>query len=579
MHTAALTLRPAHPVLQGATYGTCAYCGSTSTIPQAEDEQKLNRYNRANHFHRQCEFDKALSAYEKLLEQDDTDAEAHWGAVISSYGIEYVEDPATGRRVPTCHRVQVASILADAEKAHVEQMADQCAVKGYLSQEAVRALYEVDRTYTSTMAAWQSAQDSMLQRLKDRSLVRALQFATGALKARYQAALDGLTARMAALLREATEAHNASLRRTREEVAAAFARADAEAERLHADAAEQLARHQASVYEQACRQMEEATRLRSQSAFKKAAADFETLGSYGDSEQKRAVCLDAVERIYAEDKAALQLAEEKARKILLMAAMTAAVVLVVLLTMLMTKVIIPGNRYKEAEALLAAGQYQAASDTFAKAGHYSDAAERVREPYYVQAEALLAAGEYDAASEAFANAGDYSDAAERVGEPYYVQAEALLAEGKYEAASDAFASAGHYSDAAERVREPYYVQAEALLAAGDQIGAADAFIRAGGYQDATERSKELYYVQAEALLANGDQEGAAQAFTKAVGYQDALKHSYNLRYALGEGSVAAGDSHTVGLKQDGTVVAVGRNDDGQCDVSDWTGIGNSLTLD
>ena len=63
--------------IPGATYGTCEYCGSTSTIPQAEDENKLNRYNRANHFRRQCEFDKAVAAYEKILEQDDTDAEAH----------------------------------------------------------------------------------------------------------------------------------------------------------------------------------------------------------------------------------------------------------------------------------------------------------------------------------------------------------------------------------------------------------------------------------------------------------------------------------------------------------------------
>ena len=99
--------------IPGATYGTCEYCGSTSTIPQAEDENKLNRYNRANHFRRQCEFDKAVAAYEKILEQDDTDAEAHWGAVISRFGIEYVEDPATHQRIPTCHRVQVASILTD----------------------------------------------------------------------------------------------------------------------------------------------------------------------------------------------------------------------------------------------------------------------------------------------------------------------------------------------------------------------------------------------------------------------------------------------------------------------------------
>ena len=121
----------------GATYGTCEYCGSTSTIPQAEDEAKLNRYNRANHFRRQCEFDKALAAYEKLLEQDDTDAEAHWGAVISRYGIEYVEDPATGRRVPTCHRVQVASILADADYlAAVENAPDAESRRLYEAQAA-----------------------------------------------------------------------------------------------------------------------------------------------------------------------------------------------------------------------------------------------------------------------------------------------------------------------------------------------------------------------------------------------------------------------------------------------------------
>jgi uncharacterized repeat protein (TIGR02543 family) len=37
--------------------------------------------------------------------------------------------------------------------------------------------------------------------------------------------------------------------------------------------------------------------------------------------------------------------------------------------------------------------------------------------------------------------------------------------------------------------------------------------------------------------------------------------------------VAAGFSHTVGLKEDGTVVATGNNDDGQCNVDGWTDIG------
>ncbi|ANY70589.1 hypothetical protein BBD42_05605 [Paenibacillus sp. BIHB 4019] len=37
-------------------------------------------------------------------------------------------------------------------------------------------------------------------------------------------------------------------------------------------------------------------------------------------------------------------------------------------------------------------------------------------------------------------------------------------------------------------------------------------------------------------------------------------------------TIAAGYRHTVGLKADGTVTAVGRNNEGQCKVSGWCGI-------
>ena len=97
------------------TYGTCEYCGSTMTFPKADDEQRVNLFNRANHFRRQNEFDKAVAAYERILDDNNADAEAHWGVVLSRFGIEYVEDPVTHERIPTCHRVQAASILTDAD--------------------------------------------------------------------------------------------------------------------------------------------------------------------------------------------------------------------------------------------------------------------------------------------------------------------------------------------------------------------------------------------------------------------------------------------------------------------------------
>ena len=44
------------------------------------------------------------------------------------------------------------------------------------------------------------------------------------------------------------------------------------------------------------------------------------------------------------------------------------------------------------------------------------------------------------------------------------------------------------------------------------------------------------------------------------------------RTAIPENTIAAGCRHTVGLKSDGTLTAVGDSKYGQCDVSGWRGI-------
>lgn len=120
------------------TYGTCDHCGSTMTLPKASDEQKTNLYNRANHFRRQNDFDKAVTAYENILNIDSSSAEAHWGLVISKYGIEYVEDPQSHERIPTCHRVQSDSILSDADYLAAIEYAEDLHTKKLYESEAKR---------------------------------------------------------------------------------------------------------------------------------------------------------------------------------------------------------------------------------------------------------------------------------------------------------------------------------------------------------------------------------------------------------------------------------------------------------
>lgn len=91
----------------------CEYCGTQQTLPRLDSEKKENLYARANHMRRSNDFDKAMSIYETILNEDTSDAEAYWSIVLCRYGIEYVEDPATRKRVPTCHRTQFASIFTD----------------------------------------------------------------------------------------------------------------------------------------------------------------------------------------------------------------------------------------------------------------------------------------------------------------------------------------------------------------------------------------------------------------------------------------------------------------------------------
>ena len=100
-------------VTEGQSVCTCEYCGTEQTLPRLDSERKTNLYDRANHFRRNNDFDKAMSIYDQILNEDNTDAEAYWSIVLCRYGIEYVEDAITHKRIPTVNRAQHTSIFAD----------------------------------------------------------------------------------------------------------------------------------------------------------------------------------------------------------------------------------------------------------------------------------------------------------------------------------------------------------------------------------------------------------------------------------------------------------------------------------
>lgn len=113
------------------SFGVCEFCGSTMTLPKVDDEQRAAAFNRGNHFRRIGEFDKALTVYESLVRDNESDAEAHWCCALCRFGIEYVKDPASGEYIPTCHRASFDSFLEDVDTKEAIAHADAVARRQY----------------------------------------------------------------------------------------------------------------------------------------------------------------------------------------------------------------------------------------------------------------------------------------------------------------------------------------------------------------------------------------------------------------------------------------------------------------
>lgn len=127
-------------VEEGITVCECEYCATKQTVPTADNEKKINAFNRANHLRSVCEFDKAAGVYESIVTEFPEESEAYWGLCLCKFGIEYVDDPATGKKIPTCHRTAYESIFEDSNFEQALEWADSVAHSVYRAEAK-----EIDR--------------------------------------------------------------------------------------------------------------------------------------------------------------------------------------------------------------------------------------------------------------------------------------------------------------------------------------------------------------------------------------------------------------------------------------------------
>ena len=511
------------------------------------------------------DWEKADGFFEEVLNLDAECAEAYAGKFLAGNRQKSLEDYVRQQLNETS---EAASERLEAQKpddTRKNTAVQRYTVPGYLEAEKIKALYGFDLTYVSCLAA-RKAQSEEGKRAfdADKLLSRAFRFAKGAYKETLEktrkAYFDALDTRMT----EAKRADETIVAKVKESYAEHLKQADEKATQLYQEAAARreqdykaacgmqnnaktekdfcnAAEHFTEIgdyadcharaercrneaerlkfeetvkaaaarieqdYQAACKAQENA---KTPSSFDYAASLFEKIGDYADCRARAEHCRKEEERLNTEKKEKEVAAQRKRRNIRIAVALV--IVVAIATTLWLKQVILPSRDYSKAEALLAAGDYDAAAEAFAALGDYSDAAERAQATHYAKAEALLEAGDFDAAADAFAALGDYKDAAAKSKECATLNEQEEL--------------------------EAAYQEAVTLMESGETGRAAIAFGKLGDYRDAKECSFELW---------------------NTVAVRDTF---------------SAGYSHTVGLKSDGTVVAVGRNDHGQCDVTGWTDI-------
>lgn len=163
-------------IAEGVSIAECEYCGTKQTVPKSMDENLQSFFNRANILRIKSEFDKAAALYEKIIQADPTQSEAYWGLILCKYGIEYVDDPATLKKIPTCHRASYDSIISDddyksalenadmSQRAIYEEQAKEIdrIQKDILALAQKEETYDVFICYKETDANGQRTQDSVI---------------------------------------------------------------------------------------------------------------------------------------------------------------------------------------------------------------------------------------------------------------------------------------------------------------------------------------------------------------------------------------------------------------------------------
>ena len=527
------------------------------------------------------DYDKADGFFEEVLNNDSKNAQAYIGKALMQERQKTL-DGLVRQWLQSTESAKPETLSLEPEEAHIEMAVQDYTIAGYLWPDAIRKAYHFDLSYPSTVPSREKQEQETKARWeKHQWLSKAEKFAAGQTAQALEQAKKTLFDTLDQRLSNAKSKEEAG----RKAVEQRYAETDKKIQALYS---QKLAQKEADDRQREERYQELVSKLETAKtieALEQLAVDFRKFGIYRDNVAHAKTC---------EERRAAILAREAAKRKKRNIRIAACLVLIAVTVVVVKYIVIPALDYQNAVKLMEQGEYEEAIVAFTAMGDYRDSEAQIEackigilDERYAAAVALKEQGSYEEAISAFTALNGHRDSAAQIQacktiilDGKYDAAVALMAQGSYEEAITAFTAMGDYRDSAAQIQackigilDREYAAAAALMEQGRYEEAITAFTAMNGHRDSKEQIQACSYALAESLLEDGKNLQAAQSFYKLGYYQDARQRCMELWNTIAQrDTISAGNDHTVGLKADGTVVAVGWNVKGQCNVSGWKDI-------
>ena len=140
---------------KGVSMEKCPYCGMINTVPKPGNMWQENWFDKANFYRRQHDYARAIDLYNRIIADDELQAQAYWEKFLCKYGVEYISDLSTGACVPVCNLIRNTVVFEDEDykaalrysEPELQKVYEKEAKELVMLQQQLRAVAENEDDY------------------------------------------------------------------------------------------------------------------------------------------------------------------------------------------------------------------------------------------------------------------------------------------------------------------------------------------------------------------------------------------------------------------------------------------------